>query len=109
MLPVQLRREGDDAILIDWDDGLQSRIPVQTLRRNCPCATCREKHSAGESKPASPLSLPVLSAAQARPLTILSMRPVGNYAYNIAFSDDHDSGIFTFDMLRELGSSVDRH
>jgi DUF971 family protein len=31
------------------------------------------------------------------------MRPVGNYAYNIAFSDGHDSGIFTFDHLFQLG------
>ncbi len=49
--------------------------------------------------------LPVLSMAEAQPLRIDGMRPVGNYAYNIAFSDGHDSGIFTFDYLRELGQA----
>jgi DUF971 family protein len=31
------------------------------------------------------------------------MKPVGNYAYTIAFSDGHDTGIYTFELLRELG------
>jgi DUF971 family protein len=49
-------------------------------------------------------SLPVLSATETAPLAIVTMRPVGNYAYNIAFSDGHDSGIFTLDLLLRLGS-----
>ena len=43
---------------------------------------------------------------EARPMAIESMRPVGNYAYNIAFSDEHDSGLFTFDYLLELGETI---
>jgi len=31
------------------------------------------------------------------------MQPMGNYAYSIAFSDGHDTGIFAFDLLRQLG------
>jgi len=31
------------------------------------------------------------------------MDPVGNYAYRILFSDGHDTGIFTLELLRELG------
>jgi DUF971 family protein len=34
------------------------------------------------------------------------MTPVGNYAYGIAFSDGHDTGIYTVDYLRELGTAV---
>ncbi len=44
---------------------------------------------------------------EARPTTIERKRPVGNYAYNIAFSDGHDSGIYTFEFLFELGR-IDR-
>ena len=32
------------------------------------------------------------------------MRPVGNYAYSIAFSDGHDTGIYTLDFLAEIGT-----
>jgi len=31
------------------------------------------------------------------------MKPVGNYAYSIAFSDGHDTGIYTLELLRQLG------
>ena len=44
--------------------------------------------------------------AEARPLTIASMQPVGNYAYSIAFSDGHDTGIFTLEFLHEHGVPV---
>jgi len=47
--------------------------------------------------------LPVLSAAEAQPLRILEVQPVGNYAYTIRFSDGHDTGIYQFDLLREIG------
>ena len=73
---------------------------ARQLRDECPCATCRELRSL-PPKPAE--LLPVLSPAEARPLTLLSMKPVGHYAYSIGFSDGHDTGIYTFDLLRELG------
>ena len=66
----------------------------------------RAAKSARNPKPA-PL-LPVLSAAETQPLTIRAMTPVGNYAYGIAFSDGHDTGIFTIDYLRKLGEAVGR-
>jgi DUF971 family protein len=52
------------------------------------------------------MQLTVLSAAEARRLTIAGMRPVGAYAYNIAFSDGHDSGLFTLERLRDLGEEM---
>ena len=40
-------------------------------------------------------------------MTIASMRPVGTYAYNIAFSDGHDTGLYTFELLSTLGEATD--
>jgi DUF971 family protein len=102
VIPQSITRSADAAIVIQWSDGACLRYTASQLRAQCPCATCREKHAA-ESKASKPLTLPVLSMAEAQPLAISGMQPVGNYAYNIAFSDGHDSGIFTFDFLRELG------
>jgi len=48
----------------------------------------------------------VLAPEEARPLAITGMKPVGNYAYNVAFSDGHDTGIFTLELLRQLGSEA---
>jgi DUF971 family protein len=101
--PVELQRIEPRGLKIVWSDGRQRLYSIAQLRKACPCATCREKHAAA---PPSLGTLPILSAAEARPLQIVAMRPVGNYAYGIAFSDDHSSGIYTFDYLRDLGTEA---
>jgi len=98
--PTKLAIEGDNRLLIDWSDGQRRRYAFRELRDQCPCATCREQRKQPRAM------LPVLSEAEMRPLRIEGMKPVGSYAYTIAFSDGHDTGIFTFDLLRELGEEV---
>ncbi len=97
--PTKLERPDEQHLLIHWSDGQRRRYSVRELRDACPCATCREKRSAETT----PDLLPVLSPAEAQPLRVEGMKPVGNYAYSIAFSDGHDTGIFTFPALRALG------
>lgn len=101
--PTSLKRTDDSQLEIVWSDGVARRYRFRALRDACPCATCREKRNA---PPPDPMSLPVLSKAELAPISITGMKPVGNYAYAIAFSDGHDTGIFSFDLLRELGQEV---
>lgn len=96
--PVHLQVEGDDRLMIEWSDGVRHVLTWATLRANCPCAGCR----AERDKPA-PL-LPVIRAEEAQPARPRSMEPVGRYGYQIAWTDGHSSGIFTFEHLRALGS-----
>jgi DUF971 family protein len=108
--PTRLALAGQDRLLIEWSDGQKREYTFKQLRDNCPCATCREKRSQPpEPAPQSAggfVGLPVLSPAEARPLAILGMKPVGNYAYAIEFSDGHNTGIYTLEFLRELGREV---
>jgi len=97
--PTKLELVPDGTLRIAWSDGQVRRYTPRDLRDRCPCATCREKRS----QPAPATLLPILSAAETRPPAIEGMRPVGNYAYGIAFSDGHDTGIFTLELLRECG------
>jgi DUF971 family protein len=99
--PVKIALNEAGQLIIDWSDGQRRIYGVRELRDKCPCATCREQRAL---PPAPATLLPVLSAAETRPLKIQGMRPVGNYAYSIDFSDGHDSGIFTLEFLRELGA-----
>ena len=101
MVPVELGKSADRKLEIGWSDGRHQEIPFRVLRDACPCASCRKVPEEQSTQPAG--MLPVLTEAQARPLDIVSMKPVGNYAYNIRFSDGHSTGIFTFDLLRSLG------
>ncbi len=105
-IPVTINREAN-SVVIKWSDGLITKRTAAELRAACPCATCREKKR-GESKegedPKRPPGLPILSKAEARPMRVESMRPVGSYAYQISFSDGHASGIYPFSLLREDAS-----
>jgi DUF971 family protein len=101
--PQKLEIVESNRLRITWSDGRIRDYPVRELRDRCPCATCREKRNA---PPPPPLQLPIISAAEAQPLRIAAMKPVGNYAYSIDFSDGHNTGIYTLDSLRELGHEV---
>ncbi len=100
--PVKLARSGADTIAIDWSDGQRREYSFQELRDACPCATCREKRSQPAEPKMSSL-LPVLSLAEARPLGIVKLEPVGNYAYSIEFTDGHNTGIYPLEMLKQIG------
>jgi len=104
LYPVQLRIVAPASLLIEWSDGRRQQYPLAKLRDLCPCASCREKRKADHSPSAE--RLPVLPSADAPPLGLVSMKPVGNYAYCLTFSDGHDTGIYTFEYLRELGHEV---
>lgn len=98
--PIHLALNADNRLVVEWSDGQKRSYGFRELRDHCPCASCREKRS--QPPPAANL-LPVLSTAEAQPLKLLDMSPVGHYAYSIKFSDGHDTGIYTFALLRELG------
>jgi len=101
-VPTRIARVADPAaagaIEIAWSDGRRAVYTPRLLRDACPCATCRE----GRAQPAPAPLLPVLTAAETRPLAITAMTPVGQYAYSIEFSDGHSSGIYTLEYLHEL-------
>jgi DUF971 family protein len=101
--PTQLALVEPDRLRIEWSDGQHREYTIRELRDRCPCATCREKRNQ-PPQPVNPLQ--VLSPGEARPLRIAGMKAVGNYAYAIDFSDGHDTGIYTLEFLRELGSVV---
>ena len=102
-IPVKLARSGVSGLVIEWSDGQSREYSVRELRDACPCASCREKRS---QPPAPANLLPVLSLSEARPLAIAKMEPVRNYAYSIEFSDGHNTGIYTLELLQQLGQET---
>ena len=109
--PVRLEKTKDRHLLIQWSDDVEQQISFRRLRDNCCCANCIDKRMESlKEKPSEENELgnplPVLSLAETLPLDIVSMHPVGNYAYNILFSDGHSAGIFTFELLRGLNGDI---
>jgi DUF971 family protein len=104
IFPTELLLQDDGSLRITWSDSRVDAIPFRVLRDACPCAQCQAARLS--PPPATKGALPVLTAAQARPLVIQRMHPVGQYAYAIEFSDGHSSGIFPFELLRQLREDI---
>lgn len=81
---------------IAFDDGNVFRFPCEFLRVYSPSAEVRG-HGPGQE---------VLQTGK-RNVEINHIEPVGNYAVTLTFSDGHDSGIYSWDYLHELGLHQD--
>ena len=92
--PTQIIEENDAEISIVWSDGIETKYVASDLRRVCPCAGCVNEWT-GERmlKPES-----IQDGLNFKNIAI-----VGRYALNFNFSDGHDTGIYSFKYLRELG------
>ncbi len=101
--PNELKLLNPDQLQITWSDGQVRRYEVAELRRSCPCASCGEKRRA---EPKAEL-LPVVTLDPPEAVRLKGVNPIGNYAYEISFADGHNTGIYTFEYLRELGEAVE--
>lgn len=82
-------------LALAWGDGHESYLPFDRLRRDCPCAMCRGQREA----PANPLR--IVTGPALGEVTIRELVPVGAYAVQIVWSDGHDTGIHSFESLRD--------
>ena len=91
--PTQIIEENDAEVSIIWSDGKEIKYEASALRRVCPCAGCVNEWT-GERmlKPDSVTD----------GMSFKNIAVVGRYALNFNFSDGHDTGIFSFNYLREL-------
>jgi DUF971 family protein len=96
MKPADIQHIGAE-LAIKWSDGREDFIPLEALRRACPCAGCKgEMDIMGNvyknpEKPYAPNSF-----------QLVRMKSIGGYAVAPVWADGHDSGIYSFDYLRRL-------
>jgi len=96
MVPLDIQHIGDE-LAIKWDDGSETFIPLDKLRRACPCAGCKgERDVMGKlhKGPDRPLTL---EAFQLRGFTL-----VGSYGIQPTWGDGHATGIYPFAYLRNV-------
>ena len=80
------------SVRLTYDDGFGCELPLDALRRACPCATCRSYRDRGE--PAWP------RPGQPATVTIEDAELVGAWGLSIRWSDGHSTGIYSWDALR---------
>ena len=98
--PLKLNLKKDEKLEIDWQDGRRSVYSVSYLRTMCPCAQCKGVREAAAKKPKT--SLTILPGNFVSEIRATAAELVGNYAIRIDWSDDHGSGIYSFQYLREI-------
>jgi DUF971 family protein len=91
--PVEIRLAKDKRSLnVAFDDGATFTLSAELLRVTSPSAEV-QGHSEAERK----------TVGGKRNVAILSVDPVGNYAVRIGFDDMHNTGIYSWAFLRDLG------
>ena len=97
MRPADMRQIGAE-LAIKWDDGGESFIGLEKLRRSCPCAGCKgEKDIMGNvyKNPERPLG--------AEAFRLERIEAVGGYAIQPVWADGHATGLYPFEYLKALG------
>lgn len=94
--PTQIMEESDSEVTITWSDGTEDSFIAAELRRICPCAGCIDEWT-GEKR--------LDEGSVSDDLQFKQIAIVGRYALNFQFSDGHDTGIFSFDLLRKHAAS----
>ncbi len=96
--PVEIRvRRASRRLEVDFEGGLKFSYPAEYLRVESPSAEV-QGHS-----PAERVTVP-----GKRDVGISAVDPIGHYAIRIHFDDGHDTGIFTWEYLLQLGQEHDQ-
>ncbi|MEM7446522.1 MAG: DUF971 domain-containing protein [Pseudomonadota bacterium] len=91
--PTEIRHKTSDRVLeIDFDTGERYALPAELLRVESPSAEV-QGHNPSQKQ----------IIAGKRSVAIKALEPVGNYAVRIVFDDGHDTGLFSWKYLFELG------
>lgn len=101
--PVRIRADrGLRRLEIEWPGGILHHLDMSMLRRFCPCAVCEEVRE----RQAHQSGLHMIARDEAPSAELTGIVPVGNYAIQLRWSDGHDTGIYTYDFLKQMGSGA---
>ena len=91
--PEEIRlSKAKDSLFVKFDNGYKTTLTAELLRVESPSAEVQGHGSGQKTTPAGKANV-----------TIAAIEPVGNYAIRISFSDGHDTGLFSWDILHDYG------
>lgn len=93
--PIKITRGSSNELKILWNDNEECSYNLRQLRSLCQCAMCRHEIT-GEQL--------IKLTDVPENINVLSINVVGNYALQLFWSDNHATGIYSYDYLRELCS-----
>jgi len=96
--PKAIDLKKDRGLTVQWADGSTSYFSIAYLRRYSPSADARQIR---EEMARNPLTI-LPASSDSGPLVARHAELVGNYAIRIEFSDGHNTGLYSWDYLREI-------
>lgn len=100
MRPTDLQTIGDE-LAVKWEDGTESYVALEKLRRHCPCAGCK-----GETDIMGNLYKNPEQALAPSAFRLVRLAMVGGYAVQPLWADGHATGLYSFDYLRSLAAQA---
>ncbi|MFU8811390.1 MAG: DUF971 domain-containing protein [Balneolaceae bacterium] len=95
-------QNSDQVLVIRWQDGVEHKLGLFGLRKNCPCVECRGGHDKmGQYEIGLFLSDPPAD------YRVVHAEAVGNHALKISWDDGHNAGMYRWDLLRSMGEAVE--
>lgn len=102
LAPVDLQPFGSGELAIRWNDGEESYLPLEAMRRACPCAGC-----SGEPDALGRVDRPPERLDPASSFRLTGVEVIGGYALRPTWGDGHGTGLYPFPLLRRLGAAAD--
>lgn len=93
LIPEAIRTVGADELLIIWNDGQRQLYSFSSMRFHCPCAGCVDEMTGVRR-----IRLDQIKAG----IRVLDWKTVGNYALQFRWSDGHQTGIYSYEYLRQM-------
>lgn len=110
--PTKIKRLETNGLEIHWSNGVIDCISSRTLRTHCPSADSRVKRGElNHDRPLSPKpgglkSLHVVTHSVDESLSLEKIWAIGNYAIGIKWGDGHDTGIYSFELLKKIARRI---
>lgn len=96
---VDIQTIGDE-LAIKWEDGTESYLKIEMLRRHCPCAGCK-----GETDIMGNLYKNPNQPLKPESFRLVRLAMVGGYAIQPLWADGHGTGLFSFDYLKAVADA----
>ena len=100
MRPLDIQQIGNE-LAVKWSDGGESFIPLENLRRACPCAGCKGETDIMGNVYKNPEQKLSSIAFQLKRIS-----NVGGYAIQPTWADGHMTGIYSFDYLKRIADDL---
>jgi DUF971 family protein len=104
MSPKQVKIINKDKLKITWEDSTETILSLKYMREECPCAGCK-----GETILLKTYRPPAPTVVTPEMYQVKNIEVVGDYAIQVTWKDGHNTGIYSWDYIKQLEKGMDKN